>query len=257
MPIDETHPILNTQEKGLRIWKYMDVPSFLSLLTKKSLTFVRCDLINEKYEGTFPKITSTEIDQYASKAISTGKLNPGYQNLSEILESDRNKHYINCWCKSEFEMFHMWKVYSKENGIAIETKYEKLKTSIISSEKIFPTDVEYIDFNNPPYINWTNGMSIIKIKKSEYIAENELRLLIAYPRELEDQLLLYKSHEDKRVPSIKLYSETPVILCEIDVRELISKIHISPFAPKWFTTVVIDTLCQFGLSDIEVVQSEL
>jgi hypothetical protein len=49
----------------------------------------------------------------------------------------------------------------------------------------------------------------------------------------------------------------PVIPCKINVAKLITKIHLSPYAPKWYYEIIVDVLAKYNLSEIKVLQSEL
>lgn len=70
MPIDESHPSMNTPKENYRIWRYMDIPSFLSLLVEESLTFTSASLMEDKFEGTIPKPTESKFD-FQIKSIHT------------------------------------------------------------------------------------------------------------------------------------------------------------------------------------------
>lgn len=258
MPIDESHPIMNTPKENYRIWRYMDIPSFLSLLVENALAFSRADLMEDKYEGTLPKLSNYVIDQQAERMIAEGLLKPEYRNVSKFLFSDKSYIYLSCWCKEKTEMVHMWKIYSKESGIAIETSYEKLKGSIIDNEKVYPTDISYVDFDNEYVDMNANALTAYTIKRIEYKSESELRLIVAYPRQIEDQLLLYKDNETlKTMQRRKLYNSTPALKIKTDITKLIEKVHISPYAPKWYATLIKVTLDRLGLNNIPVVRSEL
>lgn len=39
MPIKEDHPVITTPDNNMILWKYMDMASFLSMLTSNSLIF--------------------------------------------------------------------------------------------------------------------------------------------------------------------------------------------------------------------------
>lgn len=257
MAIDETHYVCKIPKDNPTLWRYMDIPAFIYSLTKKSLVFVRADLFEDKYEGTLPKLTAKMIDDNSRQQINDGKLNKIYWNLSEILNKDNKSMYINCWCKENFEMIHMWKIYSKENGIAIQTTYEKLKKSIISKEKVYPTEINYIDYEND-LIDWqSNAMTSFTIKRKEYKSESEFRMLISHPRIVEDQVMHLKTHEEMTPARKSLYLKTPVVHCEVDIDILITKIHISPYAPKWYNTFIADIIEKYGLKNVEIIQSDL
>ncbi|MFA6104439.1 MAG: hypothetical protein WCV67_17270 [Victivallaceae bacterium] len=250
MPIHEQHPALTVPNDNPTLWRYMDIPSFISLLTKEALTFVRADLLEDKHEGTFPEITATALDDWAKNEILKGKLNPVYSHsLANMLENNgKTNTYINCWTLQAHELVHMWKIYSKETGIAIESDYQTLKNSILSKELVYPTVVTYLDYKKDSFRWKNNGMTLYAIKKCEYKAENEFRLIMSFPREIEDKMLNIKTHKEKNPIAEKLYSETPVIYCKMDLDKLISNIHLSPYAPKWYYTIVCDVLAKLGLN---------
>ncbi|MFI5218989.1 MAG: hypothetical protein ACHQNT_05820 [Bacteroidia bacterium] len=244
MPIIEEHPVIFPPKSNVSLWRYMDIPSFLSLLIDKSLTFVRADLLEDKYEGTLPTLTAAIIDFQ-------------YKNLSELLKTHNNTAtYLNCWCKESHEMVHMWKIYSKENGIAIETKYEDLKAAVESNEAIYATEVMYIDFHKE-IINWqANAMTVYTMKRQEYKSENEVRLILSHPKVIEDQLLHLKPFERNDARQ-ELCLKNQVIKCKVNLAKLISKIHISPYAPKWYFDIVNDVTKIYLLTAKEIIQSDL
>jgi len=68
----------------------------------------------------------------------------------------------------------MWKIYSKENGIAIETDYEKLKRAIDTDEPILPTEISYVDYHND-VLDWNlNELTAYTTKRQEYKSEMNL-----------------------------------------------------------------------------------
>lgn len=259
MPIVENHEAMNTPKTNINLWRYMDIPSFLSLISTGSLTFVRADLFEDKFEGTLPKLTAAWIDSDIQQAVDDGILSESYRGfkLSESMYSDRKTVYMNCWCKENHEMVHMWKIYSKENGIAIETNYEQLKESIESVENVYPTEIKYLDYAHD-HVEWiSNAFTPYTIKRKEYKSEKEFRLIMSRPKIIQDQLSHLESNEERYSETRKLCSQTDVIPCKINVAKLISKIHLSPYAPRWYYKVIIDIVEKYNLIGIEVVQSEL
>jgi len=257
MGINESHPAINVPNENIQLWKYMDLPSFFSLLVDSKLCFTRADFMEDKYEGTFPKLTAQQLDEHASHSISRGELNPGYRNLSQVLTQDKTRVYLSCWCQENTEMIHMWKIYSKQSGIAIETSYDDLKKSITDEENVFPTKIRYIDFEKEG-LDWkNNGLTVFTVKRIEYKSESEFRLIVSFPRLVEDQLLKYKTHEAQALPRRQLYNKTKVIKISVDIFKLIRAVHISPFAPDWYRDLVVSTLRKFGYEKIEVKVSTL
>lgn len=257
MPINESHPVLSLPTTNIKLWRYLDLPAFFALLVDSKLCFSRADLMEDKFEGTFPKMNSEQLDIWANSQIARGELNPGYENLSRILTQDKTHQFLSCWCQEDTEMIHMWKIYSKECGVAIETTYEDLKLSIDDNENIYPTQISYINFERD-ILDWKqNLLSMYTVKRTEYKSECEFRLIISHPRQIEDQLLKYKTHEEKALPSRQLYDKTKVIKVGVDLSKLIKVVHISPFAPEWYHDLVKGTLIRLGHSNIPTRVSEL
>ncbi len=105
-------------------------------------------------------------------------------------------------------MLHMWKIYSKENGIAIQTTHEKLQKAIISKEDVYPTEINYLNYQKDLINHLDNGMNVFTYKRQEYKSENEFRLIISYLRLLEDQLSHLKTHDEMTPARKLLYSNT-------------------------------------------------
>lgn len=257
MPIDETHSIMNAPKTNINLWRYMDIPTFLSILTDEALTFVRADLFEDKYEGKLPILTANLIDHQERQRKADQQQKTNSKNLSEFLNSMNKDIYLNCWCNENHEMVHMWKIYSKENGLAIETDYEKLKSAILTDEQIYPTEIRYVDFKNE-LVDWqANGLTVYTLKRMEYKSEKEFRLILAFPRIVEDQLIDIKPDENSIQLRNALYLRTPVVKCKINPAILIKRIHVSPYAPKWYLSLITELVKRFEINVESISQSDL
>lgn len=239
----------------------MDIPSFLSLLVDEALTFSSASLMEDKFEGTLPKLTEQLLDFYAQQLNIVNTISTEQLKFSEIIYSLKDAVYLNCWCKAQTEMVHMWKIYSKEKGVAIETTYNKLKEAIIDEEKIYLTEISYLDYDNQQY-NWGNNvLSPFTIKRLEYQSEQELRLILAYPNQVQKEIgekNVQKAPIDfRKNPFTEFYKKFPIIKVKTDISKLIDAIHISPFAPNWYSDLIKKTLDKFGLKNINIIRSEL
>ena len=248
MPINELHPVMNAPKENITLWRYIDIPSFFSMVSDEALAFVRADLMEDKYEGTFPQITAQILDSQAAIMIKTGQLGEQYREFSKILCSEKETAYLNCWCKEQNEMVHMWKIYSKENGIALQTTYNEIKESIMDDEDIYPTEIQYIDFKKD-FIDWkSNGLTVYTIKRIEYKSENEFRLIICFPKEIQKKY----SQVSSVVTRKQFYQDFPVVKCKVDIKKLIKNIHLSPFAPKWYEELIRNTLNKMGYNGFTI-----
>ena len=62
----------------------------------------------------------------------------------------------------------MWKLYLKsDEGIAIQSTYNKFKTSIIDPQTVYIGTVNYIDYENE-YINSTNILQAFVHKRKSF-----------------------------------------------------------------------------------------
>lgn len=253
MPVDESHSIMRTPKINILLWRYMDLASFISLIVDESLPFIRSDLFEDKFEGKLPKQAAILIDQRI-REINDGRAPSKY---SERLDEVRKTIYLSCWCNEEHEMVHMWKIYSKEFGVAIETNYLSLINCITTTDVIYPTLIKYIDFDNDA-IDWkSNGLTVFTLKRKEYKSENEFRLVLPFPNSMEKQLFNYTDVDERINARRILYNNTPVIKCKIDIQQLIKKIHVSPYAPKWYFSLITTLVKKLNLNIVSIKQSSL
>lgn len=253
MPVDESHSIMLPPKGDLPLWRYMDIPSFISLIVDESLPFIRSDLFEDKFEGKLPKQVAALIDQRI-REIHDGR---GPLKYSERLNEASNTIYLNCWCNEQHEMVHMWKIYSKEFGVAVETNYSSLKGSIDTTDVIYPTLVNYIDFDTS-IIDWkSNALTVFTLKRKEYKSENEFRLVLPFPNSIEKQLSNYSDANERISARRDLYKNTPVLKCKVDIHKLIKKIHVSPHAPKWYLSLISSLTKKFQLNIDSITQSSL
>lgn len=119
------HPVFKPPEDpDVKIWKYMDITKYLSLLDSRALYFARADILAEfdPFEGQYPKeIVLNLLDQAETEDEKN--------HLKKILGDTAftKMLIINCWHINDIESYHMWKIYSKRNyGIVIQSTFNKL-----------------------------------------------------------------------------------------------------------------------------------
>lgn len=261
MPLDIDNEALIIPPDDTKLWRYMDIPAFIFLISKQQLTFARADLFEDRFEGIIPEGTAAAMNIWANTEIKEGRLKSGmgYENLSELLNTVNKKAYISCWCKENHEMVHMWKIYSKPNGVCIETTYKDLIDSCdLEDESIVATEVKYVDFKNHVYSYNGNPISVFTMKRKEYKSESEFRLIMRTNKSTSDYLgTLLHDHEFRNKEEIRIYNSTPVLYCNVNTKQLIHKIHLSPYAPAWYIDVITNLINAFNLSGKQILRSEL
>lgn len=259
MPISEDHPIVTILEPKNSLWKYMDIPSFISLLQERQLVFTKAVLFEDKYEGTLTVPTKNSLIRSLNTMLPKTQLT--HSAISEIFETAKNDSYASCWINADHEIVHMWKIYAKETGIAIKTNYEKIKEAftIETNETILPTKIHYLNFDNESINLYGNALTALTTKKEEYKYENEVRFIVPYPRCIEDMIKnstpessAEKTNETRR----EFYDKVPIIKCKIKL-DFIDEIKLSPYAPKWYLPIIQELLIKYDCNWLTITQSEL
>lgn len=224
------HEQLPNSKGNDKIWKYMNLPKFLNLLNG-NLYFNRIDQFEDVFEATYPEF---------NKRVRKGNGQPIPRAFyDQVEEGAQNWFYVSCFHKSEQETAFMWKQYSEKDGIAIVSSIERLKQCFSNvKENIYICDVQYIDFD-AEFMPENNIIHLALYKRKSFQAEQEVRCL-------------YFDH-----PSYSAYNDQTGILFPVDLKQLISKVYISPYAPKYLEEDVRILLTKYNLPDVEVVYSPL
>lgn len=131
-----------------KVWRYMDVAKFVSLLTTRSLYFAcPSTQFQDPFEGRLPRshieaLSKTLQSLLGDPLIALRKefagrgipLEPFDRARSTLADQLRNasakatlKFGVSCWHESEYESDAMWKLYSASGrGIAIQSTVGQL-----------------------------------------------------------------------------------------------------------------------------------
>jgi len=212
----------------MRIWRYMDLSKFISLLSNEALYFANPTEFDDPYEFHMPRSHSEvfkrnkinwlqkEIKKYNPNVVfnevSKELENQVYLEYRELEKKVKRQFGVNCWHINDYENDALWKIYTNlGQGIAIESTDEKLKNSVSHHNRIFCGKVRYEDFDIAPikkgYAHY-NGF----IKRKAFSYEKEYRAMVSLDEKDWGNGCLIKT----------------------DLNILIDKIHISPLMPKYF-----------------------
>lgn len=211
-----------------KIFRYLNLSKFISMLHYQSLWFSSGNILAEEYdkfEGSYPLgvINKSELDKIEIlekyRDWDNVYVNLGY-SLAELQKyRDRKYIYINCWHANNYEYPFMWKLYAQgELGIAIESTVEKLRDSLqisnCNSCQITPV-VYYDEEYNEGSMRFPINQFLYKRKHYEY--EKEIRVLL-YKMEIKQEGgITYLGDNNERGYNVK-----------INLDNLITKIFISP-----------------------------
>lgn len=227
-----------------KLWRYMDMAKFISLLSTKSLYFSPAESFDDPFEGAKGILEKEgkwndyylEFFRYAIKTApgiseedSSGeKLEMTAQKLlNELAQggvNDRKNICISCWHCNDFESEAMWKLYSVNvtNAIAIETTYQRLYQALGEDPYIDIGKVKYIDYRT----QFSGiGCGAFWYKRKSFEHEREVRALI-------------RNHENNGKG----------VSCPANLDILIKNVYVSPYAPEWFAEVVRDVVKKYELN---------
>jgi hypothetical protein len=257
---------------GTPVWRYTDVPKFVSVLSTAKLYFCspRALIKLDKWESLYPEqfsrawIDAQHLKTKASaeefmKKISWGPFDPsrhpGFdQMMRKVTEmnadlrrerrrDDLAKAFVSCWHINDYESHAMWKLYGT-GDIAIRSTLHRLQNSFAPYKPLVRMgQVEYIDhltvapkLGSDDVRKWGSNFAPLFLKHKSFTYENELRVMTF---------------------TAKARPRTQGIFVSVDLNELLESVYISPRAPKFFRGVVKSLLKQYGWDNIPVMPSTL
>jgi len=216
-------------DENTKLWRYMDLPKLLSMITNNELYFCRADKFDDPYEGSYPN-SDKENRDFILRAMKHNN-DPHISNHVNSTTYQALVKYFNisCWHMNEHESLAMWNCYtSKGNGIAIQTTYKKLKESLGSLEfdpkfDIYLGKVSYKDYKTCKSEGTVNEIIPFFMKRTSYEHEKEFRVAV-----------LNKSSEgvDENGHLVGKPYEYGKNL-NIDMKNLIDNIYLAPKTPSW------------------------
>jgi hypothetical protein len=233
---EKKHPSFKEpKDPKSKIWRYLDLSRFLSMLEKNALHFCRVDLLGDPFEGSRPR----GEDAFWADILERGKakkeiVNHNVQVVNDMRRISRQRMFANCWHLNEHESAAMWHVYSRDAAsIAIQSTYERLRKCL--PETINIGIVKYIDYEKEP-VPFGNVLNYFLHKRVSFEHERELRALI---------WTMGMTQEGKLEWDIP--PEQAGIEVSVDLTELVAQVVLAPEAPDWFLKLVEAVVKRYGL----------
>lgn len=233
----EQHPVfLPPEDPDAALWRYMDLPKLVALLTRKTLWFARADTLGDPHEGAFG-----EFNQRTRPHVYQDVPEDQLSGLSNYYRLLTKYTFVNCWHLSEVESAAMWSLYTPlGQGVAVRSTYSRLTESLRVDEQVFVGRVKYVD----PATEWIpegNLLYPFVHKRRSFAHEREVRAVVQRPPQTTS------SGED-----------APAGLdVEVDVDCLVESVFVAPGQPGWFKAVVQDVVEAFVANRIPVHQSDM
>lgn len=202
-------------DSGLKIWRYMDLSSFISLIVNDAIYFPCSTEFQDPFEGHLPAshrkaMISLTKDLWGEIIKAQGGDEAELIKLHNYAtEEVRRKNGVSCWHMNNYESEAMWKLYA-DKGISIESTIGQLQEAlpgVVHENKIHIYKVRYADFENDE-IDKGHEHYAFAIKRKSFEHEQELRA------------------------SVQLPIEGQGVYVQCNLEKLITKIHVSPLARK-------------------------
>lgn len=210
------------------LWRYMDLPRFLSLLEYEALHFASANQMSDRWEGSYSPLNIEH------RATLYGEFWEEHGDpMKGVREWSRQRMYMNCWHESVEESAAMWELYQREGrGVAVRTTWGDLTASVGSNAAVRGGRVTYADYKSTQ-IPEGNVHLPFMFKRNSFSHEKEVRLLV-----------------------FDADGGSPVITVPVEIKRLINAVYIAPDAPGWFGTLIRNVVHRYG-HDIDVRQSDL
>ena len=264
MPFKEHPEFLAPKSLDAKIWRYMDLAKFLSLLDRRCLYFSRLDRLSEfdPFEGFYThqnlafeklrfedmpdewkELSGIKDEKIFSLIIDSNK------RSRELVKYHRSVTFVNSWHIKEYESVAMWKIYMSNNeGIAIQSTYQRLIESLgpYNDFEVHVGRIKYIDYEKEA-IPMGNLISPFMFKRKNFEYEDELRALIWTPQHGKNDILNQDNNK---------FANTSGLYVTVDVERLLENIFVAPNAPSWILEIIRSVTNKFGINN-KVTQSNL
>ena len=206
-------------DPSVKVWRYLDLPRFISLLSTGALAFARVDTLEDPFEGSIPPAVYEQWKERHADLVESAR------------RGLRKQAFVSCWHANNTESEAMWRLYcGSKDGIALQTTYERLDESL--PDGVFLGQVTYLDYEcdtEPP----DDTLALLMRKRHAFEHEREIRALV-WP-EAAPELAPRELDEDARVINVPWRAA-----------EFVERIYVSPYAEEWYRDVVLSVIKSFA-----------
>jgi hypothetical protein len=249
------HPVVQQPEnQDALVWRYMDLPRFLSLLSSRTLYFARGDKFEDPYEGQLP-------DEVLGNIKSHNIDNPQvFEMWRQFGKNSQYENYISCWYMADHESAAMWKLYSANGvGVAVVSTYSALKSSLDGTHQ--QVVLGLVKYGVEHLVNrktMGNGYEYWYSKRKSFEHEREIRAVIWLPIGGTSAGFAKKAGKPVEVsyPVMTGRESPPGLSISVDLQALVHRVLVSPGSPSWVVPVVEDVMTKYALN-CPVEQSKL
>ena len=240
-------------DSGTLIWRYMDLPKFVSMLSTGDLWFTKAArLHDDPWEG-FCEATHLEFppDEYGPSPVGVqGPVKISFERMfaklsydcAETCRNARDHLYVNSWCLAS-ESMAMWQIYSSlAYGVAVKSsvgQYQGALKSELRRQFLFGKVKYHDDLSASSDIRRDFSDGVIPMGSNLFgqVLTLGLHKRSCYEYENEWRAALY---QDSR-------PDAPGVQIPVDLEQLISAVYVCPRAEDFFVEVVSSIMDKFDL----------
>jgi len=185
------------------LWRYIELHKLLDLLVNEHIYFTRLDKFEDGIEGITGKnvslkafnqstqITKENVNKRFTVAMQTQIIEQDKTRRLEYLKSlsdSQETQFASCWYYGNRESLAMWKIYSKNDGVAIKFNAREIADTLkAAAENYTNSDFDLfffgpVDYKNiwpfDPHEEFDGKFNALKKDKS-YSHESEFRFISA------------------------------------------------------------------------------
>lgn len=233
MFVTSDHPSFRNQPSpGDKIWRYMDLARYLSLLGSSAIHFARADQMTDTWEGSYGQRNIDLLPAFYEDAEHMRGVMRNYRAQWQQLV------HLSCWHEAPYESAAMWDIYQRDGrGVAVQTTWGRLTSSLRGNKPVFGARIEYVDYATY-YISENIPSEPFMHKRLSFAHEREIRLMTITGSDPWTVV---------NVPELIHHAAGPPVLpIEVELPQLIETVYVSPGAPDWVGEVVRQVTAQYG-----------
>lgn len=240
-------PNIDQSELDAHVWRYLNFPKFISLITYQALWFAKLNILQDQFEGTLPSATKEEMHQNNQQwkpVFNTPEFHRQIDNWpDDNVRSGRELTVVNCWFLDEAESKDMWANYVGNNeGVAICSSIRRLSSSVNAyPEFSLIGKVKYVEFNNHLMgmyeAHQADERALLKDKR--YQLEQEVRIVTMNLKtpwclNMNGTPLSKEEYTGKNMNNF----ENKGLYITVNLQTLIESVVLAPGAGEWFELLV-------------------
>lgn len=262
----ESHPSFSMPLVSTPLWRYIDLPKFVSLLITQKIWLSSAEVLalDDPHEAS---LSTTQFGHRSWQSLDDVPRDTRNHILREFGPRDhqwplsafrsymrqqesihlycqfwRRYYFVNCWHAASHESVAMWKIYASPGpGLAVISNGARLSEAFSNCEEpLYLGEVKYFD-ESREQLDLSNFFNAVLAKRQSFAFEKEVRLVHAEgghrhdPADFEswnDETMRFDTLVPDQRPMI------PGIAITCDLTTLIDHIVISPYAPSWYLDTI-------------------